>query len=110
MYINELSRLNLQGQTDASWGSLPMVVAKGACHIPLMTWMDIIFTQQDTSEIDPIEEPQILEFVRQVTLGSSTMEDSKKYMNSSIMVPNHLNQSYVIGLILTWWDGTRNLG
>jgi hypothetical protein len=64
--------------------------------------MDIIFTQQDTSKIDPIEEPQILEFVRQVTLGSSTMEDSKKYMNSSIMVPNHLNQSYVIGLILTW--------
>jgi hypothetical protein len=53
-------------------------------------------------QVDPIERPQILEFLLLVLMGSSIMEELKKYTNSVFMVPNLLILSYsnVIGLIL----------
>ena len=50
----------------------------------------------------PIEEPQVLEFLRPALMRLSIMEELKKYTNSSFMVPNLLIPSYsnVIGLIL----------
>jgi hypothetical protein len=69
--------------------------------------MDIAFTQQATSRVGPIEEPQVPEFVRQAKMGSSIMEKLKKYMNSTFIVANLLILSYsnVIGLILKQRDG-----
>jgi hypothetical protein len=40
--------------------------------------MDIAFTQQDTSRVSPIEEPQIPEFLHPALMGSSIMEELKK--------------------------------
>jgi len=67
-----------------------------------MTWMDIAFTQQDTSKVGPIEKPLVLESLRQAKMGSSIMEDLKKYTNSSFQVPYHWLPlfSNAIGLIL----------
>ena len=56
--------------------------------------MDIAFTQQATGRVDPIEEPQVLEFLRPALMRSSIMEELKKYTNSSFMVPNLLIPSY----------------
>jgi hypothetical protein len=69
--------------------------------------MDIAFTQQATSRVGPIEEPQVLEFVRQAKMGSSIMEKLKNFMNSTFMVANLLILSYsnVIDLILKQQDG-----
>ena len=47
-----------------SWDRLSMVVPIGSGHLPVMMWMDITFTQQATSRVGPIEEPQIPEFLR----------------------------------------------
>jgi hypothetical protein len=67
-----------------------------------MTLMDIAFTQQDTSRVGPIEEPQIPEFLCLALMGSSIMEELKKYTNSHFMVANLLILSYsnATGLIL----------
>jgi hypothetical protein len=64
--------------------------------------MDIAFTQQATSRVGPIEEPQVQEFLRLAKMGSTIMEELKKYMNSSFVVPKLLIPSYsnAIGLIL----------
>jgi hypothetical protein len=69
--------------------------------------MDIIFVQQATRQVDPIKRPQILEFLLLALMGSSIMEELKKYTNSVFMVPNLLIPSYsnVIGLILKKCDG-----
>ena len=67
-----------------------------------MTWMYIASTQQDTSKVGPIEKPLILESLHQAKMGSSIMEELKKYTNSSFMVPYHklVLFSNAIGLIL----------
>jgi hypothetical protein len=64
--------------------------------------MDIAFAQQATSRVGPIEKPQVPEFLRPAKMGSSIMEELKKYSNSTIMVANLLILSYsnAIGLIL----------
>jgi hypothetical protein len=64
--------------------------------------MDIAFTQQATSRVGPIEEPQITEFVQPSLMASTIMEELKKYMNFHFMVANLLILSYsnAIGLIL----------
>jgi hypothetical protein len=64
--------------------------------------MDIAFTQQDMSRVSPIEGPQIPEFLRPTVMGSSIMEDLKKYMNLSFRVANLLILSYpnAIGSII----------
>jgi hypothetical protein len=79
-----------------------MALPIGSGHFLVMTRMDIAFTQQATSRIGPIEEPQVLEFLRPALMRSSIMEELKKYTNSSFMVPNLLIPSYsnAIGLIL----------
>ena len=81
---------------------LPMALPIGSGHFSVMTLMDIAFTQQATSRVDPIEEPQVSEFLRPALMRSSIMEELKKYTNSSFMVPNLLIPSYSndIGLIL----------
>jgi hypothetical protein len=85
-----------------SWDKLPVALPTGSGHLPVMMWMDIAFTWQDTSRVGPIEEPQIPEFLRLALMGSSIMEELKKYTNSRFMVPKLLIMSYsnVIGLIL----------
>jgi hypothetical protein len=85
-----------------SWDRLPMALPIGSGHILFMMWMDIVFVQQATRQVNPIERPQILEFLLLALLGSSIMEELKKYTNSVFMVPNLLILSYsnVIGLIL----------
>jgi hypothetical protein len=40
--------------------------------------MDIAFTQQATSKVGPIKEPQIAEFVQPAQMASTIMEDLKK--------------------------------
>jgi hypothetical protein len=79
-----------------------MALPIGSGHILFMMWMDIVFVQQATRQVNPIERPQILEFLLLALLGSSIMEELKKYTNSVFMVPNLLILSYsnVIGLIL----------
>jgi hypothetical protein len=64
--------------------------------------MDIAFTQQATSRVGPIEEPQIAEFVRPALMVSTIMEELKKYIKFHLMVANLLILSYsnAIGLIL----------
>jgi hypothetical protein len=64
--------------------------------------MDIAFTQQDTSRVSPIEEPQIPEFLRPALMGSSIMEELKKYTHSRFMAANLsiLSYSNATGLIL----------
>jgi hypothetical protein len=64
--------------------------------------MDIVFVQQAMRQVEPIERPKILEFLLLALMGSSIMEELKKYTNSVFMVPNLLILSYsnVIGLIL----------
>jgi hypothetical protein len=64
--------------------------------------MDIAFTQQATSRVGPIEEPQITEFVQPTRMASTIMEELKKYTNFHFMVANLLILSYsnAIGLIL----------
>ena len=47
--------------------------------------MDIASTQQGTSRVGRTEGPQIPECLCQETMGSSTMEESKKYTNSYFM-------------------------
>ena len=78
-----------------------MVVTIGSGRLPVMTSTDIGFTQQGTSRVGPIEEPQIPEFSRQALMGSSTTEELKKYTNSLFMGANLLIQLYsnAIGLI-----------
>jgi hypothetical protein len=79
-----------------------MALPLGSSHILFMTSMDIVFVQQGTRQVDPIERPQILELLLLALMGSSIMEELKKYMNSVFMVANLLILSYsnVIGLIL----------
>jgi hypothetical protein len=79
-----------------------MALPLGSGHIMFMTSMDIVFVQQATRQDDPIERPQILEFLLLALMGSSTMEELKKYTKSVFMVANLLILSYsnVIGLIL----------
>jgi hypothetical protein len=69
--------------------------------------MDIAFTHQAMSMISPIGKPQIPEFLRVGKMGSSIMEDLKKYMNLAFMVASLLILSYsnAIGLILLLRDG-----
>jgi len=64
--------------------------------------MDITFTQQGTSKGGPTRKPQILEFSHSAKMGSSIMEELKKYMNSHFMVAKILILSYsnAIGLTL----------
>jgi hypothetical protein len=64
--------------------------------------MDIAFTQQATSRVGPIGEPQIAEFVRAALMVSTSMEELKKYTNFHFMVANLfiLLYSNAIGLIL----------
>jgi hypothetical protein len=64
--------------------------------------MDIAFTQQATSRVGPIEEPQIAEFLRPALMASTIMEELKEYMNFHFMVANLLVLLYsnTIGLIL----------
>jgi hypothetical protein len=52
-------------------------------------------------QVDPIERPQILEFLLSALIMSSIMEELKKYTNSVFMVPNLSIPSYsnAIGLI-----------
>jgi hypothetical protein len=79
-----------------------MALPLGSGHIMFMTSMDIVFVQQATRQDDPIERPQILEFLLLALMGSSIMEELNKYTNSVFMVANLLILSYsnVIGLIL----------
>jgi hypothetical protein len=44
--------------------------------------MDIVFVQQATRQVDPIERPQILEFLLLALMGSSIMEELNKYTKS----------------------------
>jgi hypothetical protein len=65
--------------------------------------MDIASTQQATSRVGPIKEPQIAGFLRPALIASTIMEELKEYMNFHFMVPTKLlDLSYlnVIGLIL----------
>jgi hypothetical protein len=63
--------------------------------------MDIIFGQEAMRQVDPIERPQILEFLLPALIMSSIMEELKKYTNSVFMVSNISIPSYsnAIGLI-----------
>jgi hypothetical protein len=67
-----------------------MALPIGSSHLPVMTGMDIVFAQQATSRVGLIEQPQVLEFLRPALMGSSIMEELKKYTNSSFMVANLL--------------------
>jgi hypothetical protein len=58
-----------------------MAVTIGLGHLTLTTSMDIVFTQQGTSLVGPIEEQQILEFSRPGRITETTMEELKRYMN-----------------------------
>ena len=51
-----------------------------------------VFAQQATTKVGPIEKPRVLESLRPGLTRSSIMEELKKYMNSSFMVPNLLLQ------------------
>jgi hypothetical protein len=89
-----------------SWDRLPMVLPIGSVHILVMTWTDIVFVHQATRQVDPIERPQILEFLLPVWMGSSIMEELKKYTNSAFMVPNLLIRSYSNVIVWSWSDET----
>jgi hypothetical protein len=98
--------LSLQGQTDASISAELRQVANGCAYrvksFAAYDVMDIAFTQQDTSRVGPIEGPQIPQFSRSAVMGSSIMEELKKYMNLSFRAANLLILSYsnAIGSIL----------
>ena len=64
--------------------------------------MTIDFTQQCTSNVGLIEQPQIMEFSRAAMMRWIIMVESKKSTNSHLMVGNLLILSYsnVISLIL----------
>jgi hypothetical protein len=67
--------------------------------------MDIAFTQQATSRVSPIEEPQIAKFLPPALMASTIMEELKKYMNFHLQMPSITNllvlsYSNAIGLIL----------
>jgi len=78
-----------------------MAVPIGSGHFPVMTSTDIAFTKQATSRVGQIEEPQIPEFLCKALMGSSIMEELKKYTNSCFMVANLLILPFsnAIGLI-----------
>ena len=84
-----------------SWDRLPMAVPIGSGHFPVMTSTDIAFTKQARSRVGQIEEPQIPEFLCKALMGSSIMEELKKYTNSCFMVANLLILPFsnAIGLI-----------
>ena len=79
-----------------------MALPIGSGHFLGMTLMDIIFAQQATTKVGPIEKPCVLKFLWLALTKSGNMEELKKYMNSIFMVPNLLILSYsnVIGLTL----------
>jgi hypothetical protein len=85
-----------------SWDKLQMALPIGSGHLPVTTWMDIAFTQQATSKVGPIEEPQIAKFWRPALMASTILEELKKYTNFHFIVANLLILSYlnIIGLIL----------
>jgi hypothetical protein len=67
--------------------------------------MDIAFTQQAKSRVDPIEEPQIVEFLPPALIASTIMEELKEYTNFHLQMPSVANllvlsYSNAIGLIL----------
>jgi hypothetical protein len=67
--------------------------------------MDIGFTQQATSRVGPIEEPQIAELLPLVLMVLTIMEELKEYTNFHLQMPSAANllvQSYsnAIGFIL----------
>jgi hypothetical protein len=78
-----------------------MALTVGSDHILVMTLMDIVFGREAMRQVDPIERPQILEFLLSALIMSSIMEELKKYTNSVFMVPNLSIPSYsnAIGLI-----------
>jgi hypothetical protein len=78
-----------------------MALTVGSDHILVMTLMDIVFGREAIRQVDPIERPQILEFLLSALIMSSITEELKKYMNSVFMVPNLSIPSYsnAIGLI-----------
>jgi hypothetical protein len=95
-YYNNLACLNLRGQKDLSMSVELRQVANGlpigSGNILGMTSMDIVFAQQATTKVDPIEKPCILESLRLGLTRSSILDELKKYMNSIFMVPNRLLQ------------------
>jgi hypothetical protein len=67
--------------------------------------MDIAFTQQAKSRVDPIEEQQIAEFLSPTLIASTIMEELKEYTNFHLQMPSVANllvlsYSNDIGLIL----------
>jgi hypothetical protein len=78
-----------------------MALTIGSGHILVMTLMDIVFGREAMRQVDPIERPQILEFLLPALIMLSIMEELKKYTNSVFMVPNLSIPSYsnAIGLI-----------
>jgi hypothetical protein len=67
-----------------------MTLPMGLGHFLGMTLMDIIFAQQATTKVGPIEKPCVLEFLWLALTRSSIMEELKKDMISIFMVPNLL--------------------
>jgi hypothetical protein len=66
--------------------------------------MAIAFTQQATSRVGPIEEPQIAEFLPPALMASTIMEELKEYTNFHSQMPSVANllvlsYSNAIGLI-----------
>ena len=64
----------------------PVVI--GLDHLMVMMLMDVAFTQQDMSRVG------LDEFLRQVLMRLSIMEELKIYTNSHFMVANLLIMSY----------------
>jgi len=102
IYLARACRAKPMRPWRPSWDRLPMALLIRWSHLPVMTWMDIAFAHQATSRVSPIEKPQVLEFLRPAKIGSSIMEDLKKYTNSAFMVAGLLILLYsnAIGLIL----------
>jgi hypothetical protein len=68
------------------------------------TSMAMAFTQQATSRVVPIEEPQIAEFLPLTLMGSTIMKELKEYTNFHSQMPSVANllvlsSSNAIGLI-----------
>ena len=103
----------MQGQSDAFMSAELRQVANGyAYRVKSFGACDVNRYRFHTTRHEQsrqIEEPRIPDYLRQETMGSSTMEELKKYTNSCFMVPN-LSYSNVIGSILKLWDGPRTLG
>jgi hypothetical protein len=62
----------------------------GSRNILGMMSMNIVFAQQTTTKVGPIEKQRVLESLHPAFTMSIILDKSKKYMNLIFMVPNLL--------------------